>query len=734
MFGTEKQPLLACIIRHSLPGRVRLSCRALRYLNDYAAEIEERLSNVPEINSAKITLITGSVLVYFDTEQSTIEQVNDTCESIISTYSRIAYKSERDLIHKTTVNERRIQEAPLSEMITRVVVTTVTLVLAWLRRGSSHQATSLLGKLLNMPALTTLSLGMPIFKSGFESLREDMRPNADTLSSAAIIAGLLTGSGASALTIIWLADIAELLTAYTMVRTRKAIHEMLSIGEENVWLISEDGTEVRVPIDSLKTGDRIATQTGEKISVDGIIESGEAAVDQSSITGEFLPVNKRKNDQAFAGTVVKSGRLIIRAEKVGDETTVGRIIHMVEEASQHKAAIQSYADRFSAQFIPVNFALALIVYLVTKKFSRALNMLIIDYSCGVRLSTATALSSAIGLAAKNGILVKGGNYIEMLEEADTIILDKTGTLTEGTAKVSSVVTLDKEIDDRKLIELAGAAEQTSNHPMALAVLDHIKRKGWKIPKHTGSKVHLGRGIETKVNSSLIRVGNRRYLEESGIDVSEQQERLMRMVRRGENVIYVARGNELIGMLGIQDILRENMKKALNRLRLSGIDDIILLTGDVEHHAEIIASRMAMDSYRAELLPEDKTDIVLQLQSKGVRVVMVGDGINDAPALAYSDVGIAMGGTRTDVAMEASDITITGDNPLMIPAIIRLAEKTMKIVRQNFAIAIGVNTIGLMLGSLGAIPTFWAAVLHNTTTIAVVLNSGRILLHNLEQNK
>jgi cation-transporting P-type ATPase C len=734
MFGTEKQPLLACIIRHSISGRVRLACRALRFLEDYTEEIEERLNNVPEIIGAKITLITGSALIYFDQEHSTVEQVCETCESIIATYSRIAYKSERDLIHKTTVNERRIQEAPLSEMVTRVLVTTVTLLMAWLKKGGTRPASTLLGKFLNMPAITTLSLGLPIFKSGFDSLREDMRPNADTLSTAAIIAGLLTGSSTSALTIIWLADIAELLTAYTMVRTRKAIHEMLSIGEENVWLISEDGTEMHVPIDSLKIGDRIATQTGEKISVDGIIESGEAAVDQSSITGEFLPVNKRSGDQAFAGTVVKSGRLIIRADKVGDETTVGRIIHMVEEASQHKAAIQSYADRFSAQFIPVNFALALVVYLVTKNFSRALNMLIIDYSCGVRLSTATALSSAIGLAAKNGILVKGGNYIEMLEEADTIILDKTGTLTEGTAKVSSVVAIDKDLDDRNLIELTGAAEQTSNHPMALAVLDHIKKKGWKIPKHTESKVHLGRGIETKVNTSVIRVGNRRYLEENGIDVSEQQERLMRMVRRGENVIYVARDKQLIGMLGIQDILRENMKKALNRLRLSGMDDIILLTGDVEHHAEIIASRMAMDSYRAELLPEDKTDIVLQLQSKGIRVVMVGDGINDAPALAYSDVGIAMGGTRTDVAMEASDITITGDNPLMIPAIIRLAEKTMKIVRQNFAIAIGVNTVGLMLSSLGVVPTFWAAVMHNSTTIAVVLNSGRILLHKLEQSK
>ena len=197
---------------------------------------------------------------------------------------------------------------------------------------------------------------------------------------------------------------------------------------------------------------------------------------------------------------------------------------------------------------------------------------------------------------------------------------------------------------------------------------------------------------------------------------------------------MARNDRLIGILGIQDELRENMKKSLNRLRLTGMDDIILLTGDVEQHAEIVAGRMAMDRYHAEMLPEDKAEVVLQLQSKGVRVIMVGDGINDAPALAYADVGIAMGGSRTDLAMEASDITITGDDPLMIPAIIRLAQKTMGIVRQNFSIAIGVNTVGLLLGAMGVLPPFWGAVLHNSTTIAVVLNSGRILLHDIERGR
>jgi len=224
------------------------------------------------------------------------------------------------------------------------------------------------------------------------------------------------------------------------------------------------------------------------------------------------------------------------------------------------------------------------------------------------------------------------------------------------------------------------------------------------------------------------------MEENGIDARSAHESMTRLVRRGENVVYVARDQVLIGILGIQDTLRENMKKALNRLRYSGIDDIILLTGDVEQHAEIVASRMAMDRYVAEVLPDDKAETVLRLQSKGVTVVMVGDGVNDAPALAYADVGIAMGGTRTDVAIEASDITITTDDPLMIPATIRLAKNAMDIVRQNFAISISVNTVGLLLSSLGVLPVFWGAVLHNATTVAVVLNSGRLLFFDFEKGK
>ena len=717
---------------HALPGRVRIHCRALRYLGTYVAEIRQRLEDLSPVCQAQVNILTQNVLLHYDHTQVSAEDVLELAELVIGSYSLTAYKAERAEQNRPTVNERRLQEGSLSDMLIRIGVTTATLVYYFFRKPLDHGRTTFAGRFLTVPALTAASLAIPIFRSGLSSLATTFRPNADTLSATAILASIASGRGLSALTIIWLADIAELLTAYTMGRTRRAIRSMLAVGEETVWRLQDDGTEERVDLELLHAGDRIMVHTGEKISVDGVVQSGEAAVDQASITGEYMPLRKAEADQVFAGTVVKSGRLVIRAVKVGDQTAVARIVHMVEEATHRKANVQTIADRFSAQFIPVNFLLALIVYLVTRNSSRALGMLIIDYSCGVRLSTATALSASICTAARNGILIKGSNYLELLAEADTLIFDKTGTMTVGRPEVTSIVPMKADVSAQGVLQYASAAEETSTHPMAAAIVEKVRRSGWQIPAHQDTEVHTARGVQTKVTGRIIRVGSRRFMQENAIDLVPATEAVNRLVRAGENIVYVAENGELLGVLGIQDALRENMKKAINRLRYRGIDDIVLLTGDVEQHAEIIADRMTVDRYKAEAMPDDKAETVLKLQSKGTHVVMVGDGINDAPALAYADVGIAMGGTRTDIAMEAADITVTGDDPLMIPAVIHLASRTMQTIRQNFAAAVGVNTLGLVLASIGVLPVFWGAVLHNSCTVAVVLNSSRLLFHDVER--
>lgn len=732
MLWRKEKPLLGCEILHQLPGRVRVGSRALRYLDDYADEIRQRLEDLMPVQQARVSVLTENVLVLFDATQATTSDILEQIESVLGSYSLIAYKAERAAKNLLTVNERRLQEEPISEMLVRIGVTTATLAFSQISKSARKAPTTFIGRFLSVPALTALSLAAPIFRSGWNSMATSFRPNADTLSASAILASILAGRAWSALTIIWLADIAELLTAYTMGRTRRAIREMLSVGEDFVWRVRDDGTEERVALDELQVDDRIMVHTGEKISVDGTVESGEAAVDQASITGEFMPVRKTEQEEVFAGTVVSSGRIVVRAEKVGDQTAVARIVHLVEEATHRKASVQSIADRISAQFIPVNFLLAGIVYLVTRNAGRALNMLIIDYSCGVRLSTATALSASICTAARNGILVKGSNYLELLSEADTLVFDKTGTMTEGRPEVTSIIPAGSRLTDRELLQYAAAAEESSTHPLAVAIVEKVRRTGLPVPPHADTQVFTARGVETQVDGRRIRVGSRRFMLEQEFDLGPVADAVHRLARGGESIVYVADDDGLLGVLGVQDALRENMKKAINRLRYIGMDDIILLTGDVEQHAELVATRMTMDRFKAEAMPDDKAETVLRFQSRGTHVVMVGDGINDAPALAYADVGIAMGGTRTDIAMEAADITITGDDPLMIPAVIHLANKTMRTIRQNFLTAIGVNSLGIVLAAVGVLPVFWGAVLHNSCTVAVVLNSSRMLFHDVEE--
>jgi len=728
LLQSKKKPLLTCDVLHSLPGRIRIGCRALLHLAAHRQELEDRLASDFAISKAIVSPLSENVLVFFDNKKTNVKEILEITENMIASYSTVAFKSDREEKNKQTVQERRLQEEPIGEMLGRIGINALTLAYSFFKKPA--RPTTFLGKFSNINALTALSLSRPIFSSGLNALKDHRRPNADTLSAAAILASLLTGKSSSSLTIILLADIAELLTAYTMERTRSAIKGMLSIGDQYAWKVNQRGKEIRVLLSEIKPNDIVAVHTGDKVPVDGTVHEGEASIDQASLTGEFIPVVKSREDVIYAGSTVKSGNITIKAERVGDDRAISRIVHMVEEAQSRKAPVQAYADRFSAQFIPINFLLSLIVYFVTKSPTRALNMLIIDYSCGVRLSTATAFAAAICRTAAQGVLVKGGNFIELLNDSDTLILDKTGTITEGKPKVVSVYSVNGRNETRDIVELAAACEETTNHPIALAILNKVRQMGWLIPNHSKVKVVIGKGVETTVKRQKIRVGNAAFMTESGIPLSIPDQRIQMMNKKGENVVYVARGNSLLGVIGIQDSLREDMKKTLNRLRRQGYDDIVLLTGDVEEHANLMASKMALDSYKAQVLPEDKADMVLKIQAKGNKVVMVGDGVNDAPALAYADVGISLGRGSTEISIETADIAINSDNPLLLTGIIGLSQKTMGIVRQNFAAAIGVNTVGLMLASMGILPVIWAAVLHNATTIAVVMNSGRILFSDI----
>lgn len=730
MKGRTNGHLLYCEVVHKIRGRVRIKSKALKYLGKLKNEVEKQLEQVRYIESAKISSVTGTVVIYFDDINVTDDNLIALIQNTLNVYLVEIYKNERTENSKNIVIERKLQEESPEEIIKKMTAAGILLVYNIFKKAPAAPVVGI-KRLFNPNTLAVLSLAAPVISNGLGCLVKNKRPNADTLSSSAIISSLLLGKEKTALTIMIMEEFAELLTVYTMKKTRGAIKDMLSVGENYVWKVMENGSIQKVAIEEISKGDKIVVQTGEKISVDGVITKGEAYIDQSSITGEYMPVTKKVGENVFAGTIIKNGNITIEAEKVGDERTVSRIIKLVEDANFNKAQIQNYADNFSAQLIPLNFLLAGIVYGTTRNIQKAMSMLVIDYSCGIRLSTAAAFSAAINTAAKNGILIKGSNYIEEISKADTIIFDKTGTITEGKPSVQTIKLLDKNIGENKMLAYAAAAEETSTHPLAVAILNEVKERGLEIPNHTENKVIVARGIETEVEDSIIRVGSKKFMEENGISTDNSHDEVKVILGRGEILIYVAKDDKLIGLIGVTDPPRENIKRTINRLRGQGIDEIVLLTGDLEQQAQTIASRMSIDSYESELLPEDKARNILALQSRGSNVIMIGDGINDAPALSYANIGVALGSTRTDVAMEAADITITKDDPLLVPEVIGLSKKTVKTIKENFAMAIGINSFALVLGATGILPAIYSSVIHNMSTILVVGNSLKLLKYKLK---
>lgn len=573
--------------------------------------------------------------------------------------------------------------------------------------------------------LFTLFIARRFIKNGVLGVVRDHQANADTLTATAVVASVLAGKPESSLTLLALSNGAEMLTEYAAERARKQISGLLRLDQRDVWLI-EQGREKKVPVESLKPGDHIAVHLGEKICVDGRVVSGNAAVNQASITGESNPAIKQAGSFVYAGSVIEAGGLVIHVEKVGNDTSLAQIIHLVEEAQTRRAPVQNFADKMANMLVPISFIGAAIVYGATKDWQRVLNLLFIDFSCGLKLSTATAISAAIGVAARKGILIKGGNYIENLADIDTIVLDKTGTITMGVPQVQQIQTA-PGVDEKEMILLAASAEMHSVHPLAVAIQKYVKNHKWTTPPHDTSETIVARGMRAVVpdfetyKGGTILVGSRRFMNEEG--VTGLPEAMGKTV--GKSLLYVARDGEFIGFMAIQDPVRPAMKKTLNQMRRLGIDEVVMLTGDSKEVAAEVARDMDIDSYHAEILPEDKANYVMKLQKRG-NVMMVGDGINDAPALAFADIGVSLGGNKTDIAAESAAITIRSEDPSKLYDALVIGRKTMKIINQNFTATIVVNSAAMLLGALGRISPLWAAVIHNTATLAVVMNSVRIL--------
>ena len=698
----------------SLKGRLRLNVPGLEFLFEERNEVAQALAKIAGVQRVRVTPRIGSVLLEYDEQRTAASEVLNQTNLVMARYAMNANRVRHS-------DEKGESTMTVKRLVGRLAVNAAGFLL-----GNTVFKGSLFGNKLgiinSIPALCSIGLSAPMVRGAWEGLKKDLRPNADFLTVTSIVASLMLGNGNSALMILALSDIAELMTSYTIEKTRASIKQMLSVETGDVWKVLEDGRLEKTSIDKIQAEDTLEIHSGEKIAVDGVVVQGSAVIDQSAITGEFVPAEKHPGDEVFAGTVMKSGNIRVRAARVGDKTVVSRIVKMVESSELKKAPIQRYADQFSNYLVPLNFLLCLVVWLATHNPQKALKMLVIDYSCGIKLSTATAFSAAVNAAVRKGILIKGGAYIEQMSGANTVLLDKTGTITEGKPHIVSMQVVVPDMTEKEVLSMAMAAEETSSHPLASAILAYGRSMGAEIPEHDEIITEVSRGSRTVVDGEVVRVGSLKFMKENHVAAPDS------MQISGVGIAnYVGVGSRIVGVLYAMDEVRQNVRRAINSLRYEGVGEVQMLTGDMDEQARLVAQEIGADGYRAQLLPEQKADAVLKLQTQGNGVVMVGDGINDAPALAYADVGISMGSKSTDIAMETSDVVINKDDPMTLPALRRLSSETMKIVHQNFAMVIGVNTVGLILGAASGISVMMSAVLHNLSTILVVGNSLRLMV-------
>lgn len=591
-----------------------------------------------------------------------------------------------------------------------------------------------------------LILGSPIFRN---VLRAAWRRQitAHTLMSVGAFAALAVGQWATAAVVVFFMHVGNYTERFTAGRARRAVKDLTALAPRRAHL-ERAGEEVEVPLDAVHVGDIVVVRPGEAIPVDGEVISGQATLNQATITGESMPVEAGPGTSVYAATFATLGSLRVRATHIGGDSTFGRVIKLVEEAEANRAGVQRLADKFSGYYLPLVAGIAALTYLIRGDALATAAVLVVACSCAFALATPIAMLASTGSAARRGLLIKGGKYLELLARADVLLIDKTGTLTMGTPEITDILiddsrfaTADFQSPDEggpgvykqqsEILNLAASAERYSEHPLAEAVRQAARERRLLLSEPHGFEAIPGVGIRARINGSAVAVGSRRMLLQAGAG-SEQLAAVngdsaaeKALEAQGKSLLYVVVDGRLAGALAAADRLRPEVPQAIQSLRELGVNHIELLTGDNPGAAADLAGRLGV-SYRASLLPEDKIAIVKEYQANGHRVVMVGDGVNDAPALAQADVGIAMGAAGSGVAIEAAHISLMKDDWSLVPQVFQIARRTMRVVKGNIAFTGLYNLAGISLAAMGILPPVLAAAAQSLPDLGILWNSSRLL--------
>ncbi|MBN2739166.1 MAG: copper-translocating P-type ATPase [Spirochaetales bacterium] len=704
--------------------------------------IEKKLKRLEGVDMANVNLATNKATLSFD------EQVLDLSR-IISTVIDLGYGAEAEQEVQAD-KEKELRKKEIFDLKWRFILAAIlsapmlvgmiTMIFG-LRIGILHNPVFQL--ILATPV--QFIIGFRFYKHAFKALKA-ASPNMDVLvvlgTSAAYGFSLYSGFFAPTMAgtmhslyfeasavLITLILLGKLLEAVAKGKTSEAIKKLMGLKPKTALVIRE-GVEKEIPLEQVLIGDMIMVKPGEKIPVDGEIVQGNSAIDESMLTGESLPVEKQAGDKVFAASINRFGKLVFRAEKIGKNTVLAQIIHMVEEAQGSKAPIQKIADKVSGIFVPIVLAIALISFIVwfvlTASLQSALvsavSVLVIACPCALGLATPTAIMVGTGKGAELGILIKSGEHLEQACKINALILDKTGTLTKGSPMVSDLIPLN-DVKEGELLRLGAACEKASEHPLGEAIYHMGKERFSDLPDVSSFKAVSGKGIEAHLNGRIYRIGTQNFISQSGFIVDDLKNKIHALETQGKTTVIMTEDDKIMGLFAMADPIKETSREAVELLRQMNID-LYMVTGDNARTAKYIASVLGIDNVLAEVLPENKEMEVQKLKEAGKIVGMVGDGINDAPALAASDIGMAIG-TGTDVAMETADITLMRGDLRMIPEAIRLSQKTMAKIKQNLFWAFIYNIIGIPVAALGFLNPMIAGGAMAFSSVSVLTNSLRL---------
>ena len=573
-------------------------------------------------------------------------------------------------------------------------------------------------------ALTIVVAGLPIFKEAYSAVTS-RSITMEVAMTIGIAASLAVGEALASMIIVFFTLSSEFIEEFTVDRSRRAIEDLVAFTPKTAR-VKRDGEVIEMAIEAITKGDIVVIRPGERIPVDGPVVDGNALVNQAPITGESVPVEKVIGSEVFAGTVTQRGFLEVEAMTIGEDTTLGRIIKLVEEAESSKAPVQKFADSFASRFVPLVLLLAAVVAILSQSVVSAVSVIVVACPCAVAIATPLAVVASVGKAAKRGIIIKGGVYLEELSRVTTVVFDKTGTLTLGEPQVTDVKGFDDH-DDRDIITFAAIAELHSEHHLADAVARKALEYNVTVPVHQSCQIIAGKGVICEYVDTTIIMGNRELMTDNNLDVPRTVEEYMREREDdGKTTMIIAHDHHVCGVISVADVVRKETVEGLKELRLLGIQDFIMMTGDTKRAAKAIAKQVGINEVMAEMLPQDKVEAVRDLVKQGKTVLMVGDGVNDAPAITEASVGVAMGVAGSDVAIETADVVLMTDDFRNIAQAIRIGKRAVTNIKENIGASILFNVLGITLASVGILSPIMAAAVHALPDVILFLNASRLL--------